>query len=220
VRNSFGCGNPLAFADVQPGETVLDLGCGAGIDLLLAAPRVGTQGKVIGVDMTDEMVRRARENVAAAGFQNVEVRQGLIEQLPVEDGSVDLVISNCVLNLSPEKPKVFAEIARVLKPGGRIRVSDMVAQGLPDWVRESPALVASCVGGAIPEAEYLQGLRAAGLDEVAVQDRLDYELPQLEELITELPEAAEGIPAAELLERLGAAPDARVASVLVTAVKP
>jgi SAM-dependent methyltransferase len=221
VQNSFGCGNPVAFSDLAPGETVLDLGCGAGIDLLLAAPKVEAHGKVIGVDMTDEMILRARQNVAASGWENVEVRQGIIEQLPVEDASVDLVISNCVLNLSPDKPQVFAEIVRVLKPGGRMRVSDIVAENLPDWVRESPAMLASCVGGAISEEQYLEGLRTAGLTEVAVVDRLVYDVSQLRELVlADLPLAAEGLAGAELAERAAQALDARVASVLVTGHKP
>ena len=153
VVNAFGCGNPLAFAGVREGETVLDLGSGAGIDLLLAARRVGPSGRVIGVDMTGEMIARARENVAAAGLGNVEVRQGLIEALPVADASVDWVISNCVINLSPEKEKVFAEIARVLRPGGRVSISDIVAEGLPEWARQSAAAYSACLSGAIPEDE-------------------------------------------------------------------
>jgi SAM-dependent methyltransferase len=135
VTNSFGCGNPLAFAEVQEGQTVLDLGSGAGIDVLLAAKIVGPTGRVIGVDMTDEMIAKARENAAAAGLNNVDVRKGIIEKLPLENNSIDWVISNCVINLSPYKHEVFAEIARVLKPGGHMHVSDIVATGLPDWVR-------------------------------------------------------------------------------------
>jgi len=120
VENSFGCGDPLAFTEVEPGQTVVDLGSGAGIDILLAARRVGPDGHVIGIDMTDEMIERAQQNIDDSGLGNVEVRKGLIENLPIDDHSVDWVISNCVINLSPEKPKVFAEIARVLKPGGRM----------------------------------------------------------------------------------------------------
>ena len=174
VENSFGCGNPLAFAGVRPGDVVLDLGSGAGIDLLVAARKVGPTGRVIGVDMTDEMIDRARANVAQAGFANVEVRKGIIEDLPVESGTVDWVISNCVINLSPEKDRVFAEIARVLKPGGRMRVSDIVVEDLPGWVRASVALYASCVGGAVSEAEYAAGLRRAGLVDVEVVERFPY----------------------------------------------
>lgn len=179
VVNSFGCGNPVSFAGLKVGEVVLDLGSGAGIDLLLAAKKVGATGRVIGVDMTDEMIAKARENIRKAGYANVEVRKGVIEELPVDNGSVDWVISNCVINLSPEKPKVFQEIARVLKPGGQMLVSDMMAHGLPAELRALPALYASCIGGAIPEEEYLAGLRAVGLADVKVRDRLVYDADQL-----------------------------------------
>ena len=140
VVNSFGCGNPLALSEVQKGQTVIDLGSGAGMDLLIAAQKVGPGGKVIGVDMTEDMIVRARQNLAAAKAANVEVRQGIIEQLPVDSESVDWVISNCVINLSPEKEKVFSEIFRVLKPGGCLSISDIVAQDLPAWMRENMAL--------------------------------------------------------------------------------
>lgn len=183
VVNSFGCGNPLAFSDVRAGDVVLDLGSGAGIDLLLAAGKVGPTGRVIGVDMTDEMIGKARENIAAAGLTNVEVRKGIIEELPVDDESVDWVISNCVINLSPEKPKVFAEIARVLKPGGRMLVSDIVAENLPDEIAGNRRLHSSCLAGAIGEQAYLDGLRAAGLEEVEIKDRLVYDSAQIEAFI-------------------------------------
>jgi arsenite methyltransferase len=183
VENSFGCGNPLAFADVAPGDIVLDLGSGAGIDVLLAARKVGPAGRAIGIDMTDEMLAKARENIAAAGAANAEVRKGIIEQLPVDGASVDWVISNCVINLSPEKHRVFAEIARVLKPGGRVRISDIVVECLPDWVRDDESLYSACVAGAISEPEYVGGLREAGLTDVEVTERLVYDRAQLEALI-------------------------------------
>jgi arsenite methyltransferase len=190
VANSFGCGNPLAFAGVSEGQTVLDLGSGAGIDLLVAARKVGPGGRVIGVDMTDEMILRARANAASAGLQNIEVRQGLIEQLPVETASVDWVISNCVVNLSPEKDKVFAEIARVLRPGGQVSISDIVVKDLPAWAKESAALYGACVAGAISEEDYVAGLQAAGLAEVTVLDRIHYDADQLLALVkSELPES-------------------------------
>lgn len=179
VVSSFGCGNPVAFGEMKENEVVLDLGSGAGIDLILAAKKVGPNGRVIGVDMTDAMIERARANVAAAELRNVEVHKGIIEALPVESASVDWVISNCVINLSPEKERVFKEIARVLKPNGRMVVSDIMAQDLPDWARRSAALYASCIGGAISEEEYLTGLRAAGMVEVEVRDRLVYDATQL-----------------------------------------
>ncbi|MDH5567537.1 MAG: arsenite methyltransferase [Myxococcales bacterium] len=179
AASSFGCGNPLAFAGVEPGQTVLDLGSGAGLDLLIAAERVGPTGKVIGVDMTDAMIEAARETAERAGYSNVEVRKGLIEELPVEDASVDWVISNCVINLSPQMDRVFREIHRVLKPGGRLSISDIVVEDLPAWLLESAAAYTGCIAGAISESEYLEGLRKAGLEEVEVEDRLVYEPEQI-----------------------------------------
>jgi len=191
VVNSFGCGNPLAFSEVREGDVVLDLGSGAGIDILLAGKKVGPTGRVIGIDMTNEMIAKARENIAAAGLSHVEVRKGIIEELPVESASVDWVISNCVINLSPEKHRVFAEIARVLKPGGRMLVSDIVAQDLPQWVHDNAVLYGSCVGGAISEDEYVAGLRQAGLAEVEVRERLIYDSPQIKSVIeSEIPQAS------------------------------
>jgi arsenite methyltransferase len=179
VVSSFGCGNPVAFAELRSGDVVVDLGSGAGIDILLAAKKVGPTGRVIGVDMTDEMISRARANIAAAGLANVEVRRGVIEELPIGSGTVDWVISNCVINLSPEKARVFREIARVLKPGGRMLVSDIMVTDLPEWARQSAVLYSSCIGGSISEEAYLDGLRAAGLDQVEVRERLVYDGPQL-----------------------------------------
>lgn len=179
MESSFGCGNPLAFSAIEKGATVLDLGCGAGMDLLLAAERVGPHGRVIGVDMTDEMIARARENVARAGHANIEVRKGLIEALPLASSSVDWVISNCVINLSPEKDRAFAEIARVLKPGGTMVISDTVATNLPKWVKRSSFLYCNCVSGAISEEAYLEGLRKAGLVDTEVKERLFYSPSQL-----------------------------------------
>lgn len=192
VVNSFGCGNPVALAELAEGETVLDLGSGAGIDLFLAAKKVGPTGHVIGVDMTDAMIAKANENIRKGNYQNVEVRKGLIEELPVENASVDWVISNCVINLSPEKPRVFREIARVLKPGGRMLVSDIVATDLPEEIRKSSALYSSCVSGAIGEDEYLAGLRAVGLMDVEVRARLVYDADQLEAMSGSKTESACG----------------------------
>jgi SAM-dependent methyltransferase len=183
VVNSFGCGNPLAFSGVKPGDVVLDLGSGAGIDLLLAAKKVGPEGRAIGVDMTDEMIAKAEENIRAANLENVEVRKGIIEALPVEDNSVDWVISNCVINLSPEKAKVFSEISRVLKPGGQMLVSDIMVEHLSEELRQSKELYSSCIAGAIPEKEYLQGLRDAGLTDVEVRDRLVYDQSHITGLV-------------------------------------
>lgn len=196
VENSFGCGNPLAFSEVKHGDTVVDLGSGAGIDLLIAAKKTGPTGRVIGIDMTDAMIQRANANIAQAGVSAfVEVRQGLIEDLPVESGTVDWVISNCVINLSPEKDKVFAEIARILKSGGRMLVSDIVVENLPEEIRRNQMLYNSCVSGAISEKEYLDGLKNAGMTEVQVRTRHVYDNVQLERLITSEivePNAAKG----------------------------
>ncbi|HNU67908.1 MAG TPA: arsenite methyltransferase [Myxococcota bacterium] len=183
VTSSFGCGNPVALAAIREGDTVLDLGSGAGIDLLLAARLAGPSGRVIGVDMTPAMIERARANAEKAGLKNVEVRQGIIEDLPVESGTVDLVISNCVINLSPEKNRVFAELARVLKPGGRISISDICAEMMPDWAIQAGHLYSACISGAIPEAAYIQGLVEAGLEDVKVTDRLVYDAQQLSGLL-------------------------------------
>jgi len=179
VSNSFGCGNPVALAGLGVGDVVLDLGAGAGIDLILASRKVGPTGRVIGIDMTDEMISKANENIGAAEIKNAEVRKGLIENLPVEDASVNWVISNCVINLSPEKPRVFREIHRVLVPGGRMLVSDIVAKELPEELRNIPALHSFCVAGAISEEEYLDGLRHAGMVDVGVKDRLVYDAVQI-----------------------------------------
>jgi SAM-dependent methyltransferase len=165
-----GCGNPLALASIRPGETVLDLGSGAGFDALLAARQLAGTGRVIGVDMTPAMVAKARRNAAPAGFANVEFRLGEIEALPVADASVDLIISNCVINLSPEKSRVFAEAFRVLKSGGRLAISDIVAtRPLPEAMRAKLPLVGACIGGAIVVEEMQALLAAAGFTRVEVR---------------------------------------------------
>jgi len=179
LGSSFGCGNPLAFSEVEPGQTVVDLGSGAGLDLLIASRLVGPTGKVIGIDMTDAMLDEARRNVERAGVTNVELRKGVIESLPLEDGSVDWVISNCVINLSPDKPAVFRELARVLKPGGHVSISDIVAHDLPEILRTHGKTHSACIGGAVSEADYLAGLADAGLTDVEVTERLVYERDQL-----------------------------------------
>lgn len=164
-----GCGNPQAIASLKPGETVLDLGSGGGIDCFLAARQVGADGKVIGVDMTPEMLARARKNLAESGLKQVEFRLGEIEHLPVADQTVDVIISNCVINLSPEKAQVFTEAYRVLKPGGRLAVSDMVAAvALPAEVRQDAALYAGCIAGAATVAELEVMLKAAGFTEIQI----------------------------------------------------
>lgn len=183
VTNSFGCGNPLSFAQVRTGDVVLDLGCGAGIDVVLAAARVGPTGKVIGVDMTNEMVARARQVIVEAGLANAEVRKGIIEELPVESESVDWVISNCVINLSPEKSRVFAEIARVLRPGGRILVSDVIAEELTDEMRTNLQMYSCCLAGALSDVDYRSGLEQAGLVDVVIHKQHEVGVDQFVEII-------------------------------------
>jgi len=170
VLASLGCGNPIAIAELHEGETVLDLGSGGGIDVLLSARRIGPAGRAIGVDMTDEMLELARRNAAEAGATNVEFRKGTIEALPLEDASVDVVISNCVINLAADKGAVLAEIARVLRPGGRMGVSDVVADdALSPADRAERGSYAGCIAGALSFAEYRAGLAAAGLTHIAVE---------------------------------------------------
>jgi SAM-dependent methyltransferase len=164
-----GCGNPVALASLKTGETVLDLGAGAGIDCFLAAKKVGPTGRVIGVDMTAEMLERARANAAKAGIANVEFRLGEIEHLPVADSSIDIVISNCVINLSPDKPQVFREAFRVLRRGGRLMVSDIVlTTELPPTIRDSVRYYVGCLSGALLKTDYLAAIRAAGFGDVKV----------------------------------------------------
>ena len=164
-----GCGYPVALASLNADQTVLDLGSGGGIDCFLAARKVGPGGRVIGVDMTPEMIHLARENAQKSGVGNVEFRLGEIENLPLADATVDVVISNCVINLSPDKERVFAEIFRVLKPGGRMLVSDIVLDGdLPERVKQSAAAYTACIGGALPRGEYLAAIHAAGFKQVGV----------------------------------------------------
>lgn len=227
AASSFGCGNPLAFSGVKAGETVLDLGSGAGFDLLLAGEKVGPAGRVIGVDMTAAMIDTARRHIKAAGAANIEVRLGLIEELPVATASVDWVISNCVINLSPEKEKVFGEIARVLKPGGRMRIADIVVEELPAELRRHQGLYHACVAGAVSEAQYLAGLAAAGLTEIKVEERLVYDASQLGLLFGEAPagllELFDDLPAAErpaTIAGLLAAVAGKVWSARISARKP
>ena len=194
---SLGCGDPISMADLQPDEIVLDLGSGGGLDCFLAARLVGPKGGVIGVDMTDEMIERAKANAARMNIDNVEFRYGYLEALPVDDKSVDVIISNCVINLSPDKPAVFAEMFRTLKPGGRVSVSDIVTNGeLPEEIKNSMAAWGACVAGALAMDEYVDGLQAAGFTSVRV-----------------MPKTGSG----ELLEEI---PQRGVFSASITACKP
>ena len=166
---SYGCGDPVTLASLQPGQTVLDLGAGAGLDCFFAAKKVGETGHVIGVDMTPEMIERARSSAKRLDIQNVEFRQGYLEDLPVENNRVDVIISNCVINLSPDKSKVFGEAFRVLKPGGRLAVSDIVTDGpLPESIKQSLSAWAGCVAGAIEAEDYIGMMKAVGFTDVTV----------------------------------------------------
>ena len=210
-----GCGAPIALLELRRGETVLDLGSGAGIDAFLAAEEVGPGGRVIGVDMTPQMLERERKNAVSAGRTNVEFREGRLEALPVEDGSVDAVTSNCVINLIPDKAAVFAEVARVLRPGGRMVVSDIVLDApLPEAVRADIAAWVGCISGAMRKDEYLGQVEAAGLTRVEVLKDIDYGASM---------EAAAPDQVRELLERTGAKREdlvGTVRSVTLRAVKP
>ena len=177
VQASLGCGNPTALIELKPGETVLDLGSGGGIDVLLSAQRVGPSGKAYGLDMTDDMLALARENQRQAGVENVEFLKGEIENIPLPDNSVDVVISNCVINLSADKERVLREAFRVLKPGGRFAVSDVVARGeVPDAVRDSMALWVGCIAGALEENEYTAKLAKAGFTAISVEPTRIYSI--------------------------------------------
>jgi SAM-dependent methyltransferase len=170
VRASLGCGNPAALAELIPGEVVLDLGSGGGIDVLLSARRVGPAGKAYGVDMTDEMLAIARENQRKTGLENVEFLRGEIEDIPLPDNCVDVIISNCVINLSADKDRVFAEAFRVLKPGGRLAVSDVVVRGeVPAEIRRNMELWVGCIAGALEEADYIARLAKAGFEAIGIE---------------------------------------------------
>ncbi|MBC7361938.1 MAG: arsenite methyltransferase [Candidatus Aminicenantes bacterium] len=212
-----GCGNPTALASLKPGETVLDLGSGAGIDCFLAAQRVGAEGRVIGVDMTPEMIERARASAIKGNYTNVEFRLGEIENLPVADSSIDVIISNCVINLSTDKLRVFREAFRVLRPGGRLLVSDLVLKKpLPPEVSQSFEAYVACVAGALIKDDYLEAIKTAGFKEVEILEEKSYPA----ELLLEEPRAHEisrklGLPFETLMESLSSA-----VSISVRAYKP
>jgi ubiquinone/menaquinone biosynthesis C-methylase UbiE len=183
---SLGCGDPVTLASLQPGQTVLDLGSGGGIDCFLAAKRVGKTGRVIGVDMTPQMLEKARANKAKVGADNVEFRLGEIEHLPVADEEVDIIISNCVINLSPDKPAVFQEAYRVLRPGGRLAVTDIVSDGpLPDQIKQNLAAWAECVGGALDVTDYVLAIKSAGFVDINVE-RVFFDSDLVEQAVVQL----------------------------------
>jgi arsenite methyltransferase len=209
---SLGCGNPTALAALNPGEVVLDLGSGGGIDVLLSAKRVGPTGKAFGLDMTDEMLTLANENKKKAGAENVEFLRGEIEHIPLPDNSVDVVISNCVINLSADKQQVLREAFRVLKPGGRFAVSDVITRGeIRPEIRKNVLLWVGCVAGALDEADYQSKLQAAGFAEVSIEPTRIYRAEDAREFL-----ATEGIDAAVIAPEV----DGRILSAFVRAVKP
>ena len=186
VKASLGCGNPTALTDLRPGETVLDLGSGGGIDVLLSAKRVGPTGKAYGLDMTDDMLALARENQRQAGVTNVEFLKGEIENIPLPDNSVDVIISNCVINLSADKDRVLREAFRVLKPGGRFAVSDVVVRGsVPEVVRKSMLLWVGCIAGALEENDYLAKLANAGFEAISIEPTRVYDVEDARQFLTE-----------------------------------
>jgi arsenite methyltransferase len=212
-----GCGNPVALASLKEGETVLDLGSGAGFDCFIAAKKVGKSGRVIGVDMTPEMLDKARANARKSELSNVEFRLGEIENLPVADNSVNAIISNCVINLAPDKKRVFKEAFRVLKPGGRIMVSDIVlTEALPEVIKNSVEAYVGCIGGASIESEYLADIEAAGFQDIKVVEETVF---PIESVVSE-PEAIEIMKSLKLTPERMRAMARTVKSIKVHAVKP
>jgi arsenite methyltransferase len=212
VAASLGCGNPTALIDLEPGQTVLDLGSGGGIDVLLSARRVGPGGKVYGLDMTDDMLALARENQRKAGATNVEFLKGTIESIPLPDQSVDVIISNCVINLSVDKDAVLREAFRVLKPGGRFAVSDVVFRGdVPVEVRRSLELWVGCVAGALREDDYVSKLQAAGFTDASVEPWRIYQIDDARAFLLEA-----GVDVGQLAPEM----NGKVASAFIRATKP
>jgi ubiquinone/menaquinone biosynthesis C-methylase UbiE len=212
IAASLGCGNPTALAQLQPGEVVLDLGSGGGIDVLLSAKRVGPTGKAYGLDMTDEMLALARENQKKAGIPNVEFLKGAIENIPLPDNTVDVIISNCVINLSGDKNRVLAEAFRVLKPGGRFAISDVVVRGsVPTDIRKSMELWVGCIAGALEEYEYRENLARAGFESIDVEPTRVYKMEEAREFL----EAAGLDP-----ETVGPQIDGKFISAFIRATKP
>lgn len=212
VKASLGCGNPTALAELRPGESVLDLGSGGGIDVLLSARRVGPSGKAYGLDMTDDMLALALENQHKAGVQNVEFLKGEIENIPLPDNSVDVIISNCVINLSADKDRVLREAFRVLKPGGRFAVSDVVVRGeVPDEVRKSMLLWVGCIAGALKDDDYVEKLANAGFDSIDIEATRVYNIEDARAFLS-----AEGVDVDEIVSKV----EGKFISAFVRARKP
>jgi SAM-dependent methyltransferase len=212
-----GCGNPVALASLREGEIVLDLGSGAGFDCFLAADRVGEEGRVIGIDMTPEMIEKARENAKKGDYRNVDFRLGEIDSLPVEDNSVDIIISNCVINLAPEKSRVFKEALRVLKPGGRLMVSDIVLlKELPDFIKNSIQAYIGCISGALMKDEYTEVIKEAGFQQVSIIDETLFPI----ECIANDPTAKTVIDKLRISQEEVRAVGSSVVSIKVCGVKP
>jgi len=211
VAASLGCGNPTALAELKQGETVLDLGSGGGIDVFLSARRVGPNGKAYGLDMTDEMLALARENQRKAGVQNVEFLKGEIENIPLPDNSVDVIISNCVINLSADKGRVMQEAFRVLKPGGRFAVSDVVVRGtMPSEIKRAIELWAGCVAGALEDSDYQSKLRAAGFEQIEIEPTRVYTAADAQAILA----------GNEDLDKIAKAADGKFMSAFIRARKP
>ena len=212
VLASLGCGNPTALAELKPGETVLDLGSGGGIDVLLSAKRVGPAGKAYGLDMTDDMLALARENQRKAGIENVEFLKGEIENIPLPENSVDVIISNCVINLSADKDKVLRDALRVLRPGGRFAVSDVVVRGeVPLEVRRSMLLWAGCIAGALEEMDYVKKLAAAGFEGIDIEPTRVYNIEDARQFL-----AGEGLD----VDAIAPLVEGKFMSAFVRATKP
>jgi arsenite methyltransferase len=212
LQASLGCGNPTALAQLQPGETVLDLGSGGGIDVLLSARRVGPTGKAYGLDMTDEMLALARENQRKSGIENVEFLKGEMENMPLPNESVDVIVSNCVVNLSADKDRVFREALRVLRPGGRLAISDVVFRGaVPGEIRRSMELWVGCVAGALEESDYRAKLAAAGFEGIEIEPTRIYQIEDARQFLT-----AAGIDVDAIAPQL----EGKVMSAFVRARKP